>query len=351
MSAVTDKVIGLLESIDNKLTQLLENDVISADQINTTSLAAISANMGLLRAGVIQSLNYEKDVQGFEINSNTDLAEFGNVKVRGELRTTAVVRNTQTATAGTFIVSDVADVFIADVAAADATIDVRTNGLITNHIIFVKPDASRVEWMRIEDDGVAITDGYRYTVTRDLDGTGANVFYAGEAFVTRGSATVAGRCAMWGEGFGTDTVGAQWGIDDTSWGGVGSAAYGGWVVLEGTEDDGPYIGIMRREGGTYNDYSLYVCIGELTGFLDYAGSKEYGFGAGEIGDFISWDKLRGLRIQAGGGAAQLTGTYTLIPSLTTSQRDALTVANGLLIYNSTLNKFQGYENSAWTSFT
>ncbi len=39
----------------------------------------------------------------------------------------------------------------------------------------------------------------------------------------------------------------------------------------------------------------------------------------------------------------------LIPRMSTTQRDALTPLNGMQIYNSTLNKFQGYENGAWTS--
>lgn len=44
--------------------------------------------------------------------------------------------------------------------------------------------------------------------------------------------------------------------------------------------------------------------------------------------------------------ASTTGAL-LIPRMTTTQRDALTAVNGMLLYNSTLNKFQGYENSAW----
>lgn len=36
-------------------------------------------------------------------------------------------------------------------------------------------------------------------------------------------------------------------------------------------------------------------------------------------------------------------------SLTTTQRNALTAANGMVIYNSTDNKFQGYENGAWVN--
>jgi hypothetical protein len=37
-----------------------------------------------------------------------------------------------------------------------------------------------------------------------------------------------------------------------------------------------------------------------------------------------------------------------VPRLTTDQRDQLqNVINGQLIYNTTLNKFQGYENNSW----
>jgi len=39
----------------------------------------------------------------------------------------------------------------------------------------------------------------------------------------------------------------------------------------------------------------------------------------------------------------------LLSRMTTVQRDALTAVNGMLIYNSTDNKFQGYENGAWAN--
>ena len=38
-----------------------------------------------------------------------------------------------------------------------------------------------------------------------------------------------------------------------------------------------------------------------------------------------------------------------LSSLTTTQRNALTAANGMVIYNTTDNKFQGYENGAWAN--
>ena len=38
-----------------------------------------------------------------------------------------------------------------------------------------------------------------------------------------------------------------------------------------------------------------------------------------------------------------------LAGITTAERDALTASNGMLIYNSTTNKFQGYENGAWAN--
>lgn len=51
------------------------------------------------------------------------------------------------------------------------------------------------------------------------------------------------------------------------------------------------------------------------------------------------------------GHFEIVGTTNclLLNSLTTTERDALTGINGMLIYNETLNKFQGYENSAWVN--
>ena len=48
------------------------------------------------------------------------------------------------------------------------------------------------------------------------------------------------------------------------------------------------------------------------------------------------------------GNARATG-FVQFGSLTTTERDALTAANGMVIYNSSDNKFQGYENGGWVN--
>jgi len=39
----------------------------------------------------------------------------------------------------------------------------------------------------------------------------------------------------------------------------------------------------------------------------------------------------------------------IVPRMTTAQRDALTAINGMIIYNTSTNQFNFYENGAWVT--
>ena len=41
------------------------------------------------------------------------------------------------------------------------------------------------------------------------------------------------------------------------------------------------------------------------------------------------------------------GSTLRVANMTTTERNALTAANGMVIYNSTTNKMQAYENNSW----
>lgn len=48
----------------------------------------------------------------------------------------------------------------------------------------------------------------------------------------------------------------------------------------------------------------------------------------------------------------LTGNgFVIVPRVTTTERNALTAANGMLVYDTTLNAFYKYENGAWSGFS
>lgn len=79
--------------------------------------------------------------------------------------------------------------------------------------------------------------------------------------------------------------------------------------------------------------------GDVFNAANYFGWGDQKFGIGTINPSYTLDVQGEIVAQS----------YVQFGSLTTTERDALTAANGMVIYNTTDNKFQGYENGAWVN--
>ena len=142
------------------------------------------------------------------------------------------------------------------------------------------------------------------------------------------------------------------------------------VNIANIHDDATYcneLGLYRARG-TVNSQTA-VQVNDLLGTLSWAGAdgsvpqvalaikgKVTAISSGNITSdmiFMSRNGAIGTFTESmkleGSTKGLITQSFVQFGSLTSTERDALTAANGMVIYNSTLNKFQGYENGAWAN--
>lgn len=141
---------------------------------------------------------------------------------------------------------------IADCASGASTIDVEHNNLSSGGFVILKAapgGIAQFEAMKVTSAASAITGGYRYSVTRNVDGTGANGWVAGDAVAY-----------------------------------IGDAVGEGYIELTSTQtvhnDLGPNITVYVRTATTnWNDVNPVVSMGNLESFVDYS-ADEFGFATG-----------------------------------------------------------------------
>lgn len=182
---------------------------------------------------------------------------------------TLVAQNTIATIGGRIIVAPT-NILIADLSSAATTINVKYNNLNNGDRIYMEGNNS-VEFFAVTSGASVIAGGFSYTVTRNLDGTGANDWFAGDAMVNTGVS---------GNGF----------IDLYSVRGVKS----------GTQA-GPTIVGNIRNSTTFNDWTENWAIGNLNGLYGY-GADTYGAAFGKYAagiPHITVDNTNGIRIYQG----------------------------------------------------
>lgn len=119
------------------------------------------------------------------------------------------------------------------------------------------------------------------------------------------------------------------------------------LILKGVSSQSGRYMQVQNSGGTQlmfinNTGAIFVANGSTTtpglGFANDVGSGFYRVAASTIGMTINGTQV--LRFDNSG---------IVVNRITTAQKNALTPTNGAIIYDTDLNKFQGYENGSWAN--
>jgi len=200
---------------------------------------------------------------------------------------TLVAQNT-IATIGGRVLVGPTTTLVADFAAAATTINVKHNQMASGDRVYLEANG-KVEFIAVTSGASGSAGNYTYSVTRNLDGTGANDWYAGDAVFNTGTT---------GDGY----------IDLYSVSGVNA----GSTV-------GPTIVGNVRTGTTYSDLAPRWAIGNLNGTYGY-GADTYGaaFGSSSATN-VTIDATNGFRIRNGTTnklTADTSGNLSIVGDLT-----------------------------------
>jgi hypothetical protein len=185
-----------------------------------------------------------------------------------ELNVWQLVAKTVTASIGGEIWTAETTALTADVTAGATSIQVNDNNLASGDRIVLKSLTS-IEWMAVTSAASGSAGAYVYSVTRDLDGTGANAWPKGAAVVNTGVA---------GEGLIT-----QYALSSS--------------ILTGST--GPAIAGVVRTGTTWSNTAVRWALGNLQGQFGYAAAT-WGAAFGDASAaWLTIDATNGIRIGHG----------------------------------------------------
>ena len=136
-----------------------------------------------------------------------------------------------------------------------------------------------------------------------------------------------------------------------STGTVGAEESIGRITFSKTDTDGTTTPFQFEVNKTY-----MTIFPRTTGAADYTKFfKVYNNGKTQVGGEAGGSGYAGMSREPAAqlevvGNVKISGANELLlGNMTTTERNALTAANGMIIYNTSDNKFQGYENGAWVN--
>jgi hypothetical protein len=278
------------------------------DGITRLDGAVTVGGTGTFAADILPSLGYTSNLGSLS-------KKFLQAHIAELVVETLVAQSTMATIGGRILVAPT-NVFLIDIAAAATSITVKYNNLESGARIYSE-SSGKVEWFAVTNAGcaAAASPPYTCTVTRNLDGSGANDWFAGDAVLNTGTT---------GNGF----------IDLYSTAGV----------LSGT---GPTIVGNVRTGTTYNNIAARWAIGNLDGLYGVSGSL-YGVALGDAtAANMLIDATNGIRIRVGttnyatlsattftigapgGNRVAWDGTdLTVVSELLSINSDGLTIGDG-----------------------
>lgn len=246
--------------------------------------------------GTLKSTNFISGQQGFSLDSS-GLAEFDEIIARGRLQAVVFAEAAISVASGKLMITD-GSVLTEDMPDTQDYFVVDNPVFQPNDIVRLKPDAYRDEWMRVASPYEVVGNGFKYFVVRELNSAeptwaGPYDYYPGESIARHGSAIQTSLAYPLASG----EAGGEYG--EYQPGGSGATTSGGYLILEGSRNFGPFFGVAARYGPVYDQVLDVVRIGNLNGILDYT-TEEWGAIFGDANQFFAYDQSQGLRIEFSG---------------------------------------------------
>lgn len=220
--------------------------LVLSDRLRTPTIDTASGPLTLDPAGtaVLPTGSIQKDLGDYNRKWRTLYA--------AELYVETLVAQDVISTIGGRITVAPTSTLIADLSSGGTTIDVKHNSFVVNEYLYMATapgGVAQVEVLRITAGPTTITGGYRYTVTRNVDGSGVNSWVAGDAVAS-----------------------------------LGNAAGDGLIELTATSTLRNHLGpsivtYARNSTATWNALTPTTVQGNLRSFVDY-GADEFGFALG-----------------------------------------------------------------------